>query len=151
MCEEPIVFQKFSKMIINIFENKMRLRWSRCGKNMPLLRFHHYIRYVSQVRWDEKRTGEEGRRWKKVEFQRVREACNRRTRRNWFVLHGEKRDGERDGFYPVEEGSTETTPPLSSSFSSSPLFLGWREISNVSGCRRRVSRDSAKLTHRLFV
>lgn len=32
-----------------------------------------------------------------------------------------------------------------------PSSFRWREISNVSGCRRRVSRDSAKLTHRMFV
>lgn len=62
-----------------------------------------------------------------MEFQRVRGACNRRTRRNWFVLHGEKRDGERDRFYPVEEGSTETTPPLSSFFPL-PLFLHERYL-----------------------
>lgn len=82
---------------------------------------------------------------KKVEFQRVRGACNRRTRRNWFVLHGGKGWGrERD-----LDGRTHRNHPASpSSFSfllPPPLSSDRRKIS---GCRRKVSRDFAKLAPR---
>lgn len=86
-------------------------------KNMQLFIFSplYSVRFTSKV--VRKKNGR--RWWKKVKFQCVRRVCNRRTWRNWFVLHAKRgMEKEMDSIRWKKDPSKPSHLRLSSPFCS---------------------------------